>query len=191
MQFTQKDIAHFWSRVDKSGQCWLWVGARTSAGYGHFYIGKLAIYAHRFSWQIINGEIPKGLLICHHCDNPPCVNPNHLFLGTLSDNARDSAAKGRSHFQKHPEQLPRGNSHWMKKHPERIKRGSESWSANHLERLARGERSGSTKLTTDQVHEIRERRANGETLMALVNRFGVTLNAIYSIVKRITWRHIH
>lgn len=93
----------FWEKVDKSGDCWVWTGALGGRGYG--YIAKPGgsaanpgahmIPAHRVSWEIANGQIPDGLLVCHHCDNPRCVRPDHMFLGTDLDNARDRERKGR------------------------------------------------------------------------------------------------
>lgn len=92
----QKHIDRFFEKytpVTESG-CWLWDGA-TTKGYGNLGINGKTHLAHRLSWQIHFGEIPKGLLVCHKCDVPACVNPNHLFLGTVSDNAIDSVRKGR------------------------------------------------------------------------------------------------
>jgi hypothetical protein len=91
--------ARFWAQVDKRGpnDCWPWRGPRDRKGYGCAYTGRggLSRLAHRFAWTLINGPVPAGLLICHHCDNPPCCNPTHLFSGTILDNARDMVAKGR------------------------------------------------------------------------------------------------
>ncbi len=82
----------FWSKVIRGEDCWEWVAARTQAGYGRFSAHD---YAHRYSWELHNGPIPEGMFVCHRCDNPPCVRPDHLFVGTARDNVHDAVAKGR------------------------------------------------------------------------------------------------
>lgn len=100
----------FWAKVNKDGPtlrpelgpCWEWTGYR-ARGYGvmrRASLYRFQIATHRYSWMLANGPIPDGLLVCHRCDNPPCVRPDHLFLGTTADNTRDRDAKGRG---RHPE----------------------------------------------------------------------------------------
>jgi len=86
----------FWEKVTKGAGCWEWKTAKDKDGYGLFSLThSKQEKAHRRSWTIENGKIPKGLWILHHCDNPPCVRPDHLFLGTAKDNKVDSMQKGR------------------------------------------------------------------------------------------------
>lgn len=91
-------LAHrFWSHVDRNGDCWVWRLSTTRYGHGRFTLGfNVGIPAHRFSWYLTHGPIPDGLWVLHRCDNPPCVRPDHLFLGTHQDNVDDMVAKGRN-----------------------------------------------------------------------------------------------
>jgi hypothetical protein len=87
----------FLEKVDKGDGCWIWNAARSKAGYGKFVVTKSIgpVGAHRVSYQLFVGEIPARLQVLHRCDNPPCVNPAHLFIGTQADNMRDCHGKGR------------------------------------------------------------------------------------------------
>ena len=92
----------FWSKVDKSGDCWIWK-ASTNGGYGQFRSNGKIVRAHRYAYEEKFGPISDGLFVCHSCDNPLCVNPNHLFLGTDHDNKSDMYEKKRNVFgDSHP-----------------------------------------------------------------------------------------
>lgn len=85
----------FWSFVEKTDSCWLWTGAKHPKGYGIFHLRGRTPRAHVLSWILHHGPVPRGLCVLHRCDNPPCVNPDHLFLGTPQDNTDDMTRKGR------------------------------------------------------------------------------------------------
>jgi hypothetical protein len=157
-------VERFWAKVDKSagpGGCWLWMASTNNTGYGQTWKDGHKAKAHRIAWEFCLGPIPTGMLVCHHCDNPICVNPAHLFLGTVADNARDMAAKGRSAFQAHPERAPHGERHW------------------------------GAKLTETQVGAIRSAYAEGGvTQQELSLRYGVNESAINEIIHRKAWKHV-
>ncbi len=152
----------FWAKVDKSGECWLWTGSQTKSGYGMFNL----VRAHRFSWELAHGPISDNLLVCHDCpggDNPLCVNPAHLWLGTSGDNTRDAARKG---------QMPTGDKNGSRLHPEKRQRGDQHPMA---------------KLTSEQVKEV---RASTENNVAIARRLGVTDRLISAIRSGKVWKHL-
>ncbi|MBN3757204.1 HNH endonuclease [Paraburkholderia sp. Tr-20389] len=90
----EKDAQRFWAKVDKSGDCWEWTASRRN-GYGQMGLDGRVEYAHRISYQMVNGAIPPGLVVRHSCDNRGCVNPAHLEIGTLEENNQDAIDRNR------------------------------------------------------------------------------------------------
>ncbi|KKM02552.1 hypothetical protein LCGC14_1783330 [marine sediment metagenome] len=92
-------------------ECWVWTGTRQSQGYGILYVEGEPVLAHRFAWAFENGPVPEGIQVLHHCDNPPCTRPSHLFLGTQKDNMQDMANKGRGRKSTNKTHCPQGHAY--------------------------------------------------------------------------------
>ena len=131
----------FWAKVKKGPKCWIWTGSRTPFGYGRLGINGISTVASRLSWLMSRGQMPSGdMMICHHCDNPPCVRPEHLFLGSPKANQHDR-------YRKHG--------------------------------------PTNSKLTREQILQIRDRHEEGLQLLAA--EFKVSRITIKRILERITW----
>lgn len=102
----------FWKKVQITPTCWLWKAA-TNGRYGVFTVNRIAKHPHRLVWQMVHGDIPKNLYVCHKCDNKLCVRPSHLFLGTAKDNSLDAALKGRHKSKLKPQQVREIRALWQ------------------------------------------------------------------------------
>lgn len=153
----------FWSHVRKGDDCWEWIPPRggKTAAYGRSVRSGQSEAAHRRSWILANGPIPDGLFVLHRCDNPKCVRPSHLFVGTQAENVKDMQQKGRA----------RGG----------FKKGR---------RDRQGSRHPMSKLLEREVIAIRRRYARGERLVDLAVEFKIHPTHLSQIVRRLTWTHI-
>jgi hypothetical protein len=155
-------MKRFWDKVNKTDTCWLWIAGHGALGYGHFWFNGKTVKAYRFAWSLRYGPIPKGMVIRHKvCDNPACVNPDHLAIGTFKDNSQDMVAKGRQ---------------------SRIGRKNNP---------PTGETNGRAKLTAEAVLQIREKYKTGLYSYDILSKeYSVTKTTIKSIINRKLWVHV-
>lgn len=149
-------LVRFWSNVDQSGDCWTWTGTVDEDGYGKFNTraGGIRYWnTHRFSFWLATGIHPGRLWVLHHCDNPPCVRPDHLFLGDAAANNADMTAKGR-------ERYPSGDDHYARLNPDIVRHGDDS---------------PFVRISDAAVDDIRRRWASGGiTQAALAAEYGIS-----------------
>ncbi len=160
-QYTAVQVARFRAKLARQGDCLVWTGHRNRQGYGLVRIDNRVYLAHRVSYSMAGRPLTADIDVCHACDNPPCVNPAHLFPGDARINTMDSVSKGRHRAQIHPEQTFRGEGHPM------------------------------AKLTEGVVLEIRRRYGQGGISQSqLAREYDTTQSRISYIVNRKHWAHI-
>lgn len=170
MKFQQQEMFPEWlpkfqAKVRKTATCWLWTGAKSEFGYGNVRINKKYLRAHRVSYELANGPIPEDMCVLHRCDTPACVNPDHLFLGTLKDNSHDMWRKGR------------GNPPAGKRHGSITKPSS----------VGRGETHSQSRLTRSEVREIRRLSALGKSRVEVGRMFNIVPQHVGRIVRGKAW----
>ena len=161
-----KNIELFRARIIKTKTCWFWSGLTRNRGYGATPYNGWTQAAHRVSWQIHRGPIPKGICVLHKCDNPPCVRPSHLWLGSVKDNNVDAKLKGRT------------------------ARGDKNGTHLHPERLQYGESHHGSVLTEQKVKEIRQKAKLGVIYDKLSEEYNIARSTISQVVRRQTWKNV-
>lgn len=146
----------FWHRVEKTDKCWNWTAATHKFGYGEFRFKSIFYRTHRFSYEMHHGTIPDGMSVLHHCDNPRCVNPDHLYAGTAVENSIDMHSRGR----------------WKLRNP------------------YCGERHHLSRLSANDVLDIRSKLKNGTAIRALAREYGVNQGTIQGIDRGKNWKHL-
>ena len=210
-------LKRFWSkvaRVDGDG-CWEWQARRSDRGYGQFTRRGVFHSTHRFSWEAHYGDIPEGLYVCHHCDNPPCVRPAHLFLGDHSLNAWDASLKAKQQVTAHNEgdllvRLSVLRSEAQARRDElqaaREQRRSEmtrraaglGLAPASPDEIAERRRIAAEGLripapmyfTDDEIRHIRAVPRGAGVIAALSSQYGISRQGIHAIRSRTTYAHV-
>lgn len=166
----------FWRNVVMGDGCWPRHGTKANGGYSTIMVRGKVVRAHRYSYESFVGQIPENMLVCHKCDNPACIRPDHLFLGTPKDNSQDMVRKGRNMHITKPETLARGDRNGTRTQPETVRKGERiEW---HV-------------LTEKTAAECRERYwAFGEDALSLAEEFHVYKSTIYKCIYGFTWKHL-
>ena len=196
------------TKVDKTEDCWNWKAGVQHFGYGQFSVGHKGYVAHRYSWIMHKGSIPKALFVCHKCDNPKCVNPDHLFLGSQAKNMKDKTKKGRAqkgtdcyNSKLTPEKVVAiiNDTRYYKEIANEYKistsliakiRAGEAWKHIKIKRpkiIPRGERVGNAKLTAEKVLAI---RADKRNYLEVLKEYNISNSQYYAIRSRQYWKHI-
>lgn len=188
-QFTER----FFSYVEKKDSgCWEWIGAREKTGYGMTTVECKKFGAHRISFVMHGGIFTdEKNFACHHCDNPCCVNPEHLFAGSHQDNSDDCVSKNRTakgdrHNSKtHPERIARGERHGSHTQPEKWSRGDNHYYRTNPEKVPKGETHPNAKLSDADVDEIRGYAGGKVPYKALRAKFGISNCHIWRLVNNL------
>jgi len=219
MRLTQEQIDRFWSKVDKKSEneCWNWLaGIKTKGGYGGFYINQIKntaschkisfILEHNFDWE----DLTKGIVVRHSCNNPQCVNPKHLKLGTCKDNSQDMVKAGNSmagiknrKSKLNNKEVKEIRKKWITgKYTQRQLADQHNMTDSSISAIVNNKRycdqnfkvinipSHWNKLNEEKVKEIRKMKKNGASLVEIGSKFNIGQTQIYNIINRRQWKDV-
>ena len=204
----EKYIKRFLKYIEHRDQCWIWKRSLNSDGYGNIWVEDSCWKAHRLSYALFKGDIPKGMCVCHRCDNPSCVNPEHLWLGTHRENMDDMVRKGRTLYA----EQRKNNKIASHMRPEIVQKyisgmrqvdiakeynchASAIYNAIHKiipvrELGFRGENHPGAKLKEEDIRQIRKYRDEGMMYLEIAQKYGVTRELTQKIATRQLWKHV-
>ena len=166
-QFVKTDeVDRFWSKVKKTNGCWIWLGGTDKDGYGTFSVNRVNQRAHRYSYMLAGNTLTDDQILCHTCDVPGCINPDHLFPGTHQDNATDRKNKGRY------ESISGKNHYYAKTLPKERRRG---------------EQHSMVRINEKQAKEVKVRLDKGEMATSIARSIGVPRHIVYNIKYKTAW----
>ena len=158
--FTEREIERFWDKVSKSEGCWNWIASKYPCGYGAINIRRKCFGAHRMSWLIHHGDIPDDCEVCHYCDDPSCVRPDHLYVATHAQNIKDMHSKGRGVYSPNFPPPPKGELNWK------------------------------SRFKTEDILEMRSLSERGVSQRNIAILFKTSHPVIGRIIRRESWSHV-
>lgn len=193
-------VSRFWSKVDMTGECWAWTAGKNEGGYGLFHPerGK-CVRAHRFSYELTLGSIPKGAPLDHICHDPKecaggdscphrsCVNPDHLSVSNNDENTSNGRSRHSNSYKTH---CARGHEYSEENTLVWAGRRYCKTCTDEKNRIARSKRPPRSRLAEDDVREIRKLAHSGVRQSIISAQFGVTGSAVSAIVSGRTWKHV-
>ena len=166
-RMTREELIAALEAATGPNDCWIWPRAKDRAGRGRLWVAGRLMLAHRAVWEAKRGPVPEGMLLCHHCDNPSCVNPKHLYVGTHKDNMRDMRVRRRAFAHRNPNKAAEVG---------RATGRRNDWAA--------GTGNPKAKLTVEQVASI---RADGRATRFVAAQYGVERTTIQRIRRGSLW----
>jgi hypothetical protein len=195
-------LDRFMKKTEKQGDCLIWKAQISPNGYGYFHLNKKNTLAHRTSYFIFKGDIPKGMCVCHKCDVPSCVNPDHLFLGTHKDNSIDMSLKGRNGAKPKISKDEMDQVFKLYQNGEKQREIAKKYNVSQKSifryvrkkipsKSLRGEGNTNCKFSNQDILDIRKMYIPYKfSCQKIAKKYSVSISTIDKIIRRETWAHV-